>query len=131
MIGAVRTRPNLLAWQWGIYEGSHQDRRNLLVHALTAPLFLAGTIAFVSSPFVSLWFLPAGLLAMVSAMALQGRTHRLEKVAPAPFLGPLDVLARIVAEQWITFPRFVLSGTFGRAWRSGASAKAQGTPKSA
>jgi hypothetical protein len=34
-----------------------------------------------------------------------------------PFEGPLDVLSRIVLEQWITFPRFVLSGSFARAWR--------------
>ena len=25
---------------------------------------------------------------------------------------------RILAEQWITFPRYVLSGGFARAWRS-------------
>jgi hypothetical protein len=51
-------------------------------------------------------------------MAVQGRGHRLEKNAPVPFRGPLDVLARIFVEQWVTFPRFVLSGGFARAWRA-------------
>jgi hypothetical protein len=38
-------------------------------------------------------------------------------VRPVPFAGPVDVVSRIFAEQLITFPRFVLSGQFARAWR--------------
>lgn len=34
-----------------------------------------------------------------------------------PFRSPFDVLARLVVEPWVTFPRFVLSGGFVRAWR--------------
>jgi len=108
----------LLAWQWSIYREGHRDRRNLLVHILTVPLFMLGTCAMVLAPLVGAWFAPGGVLAMATAMALQGRTHRLEATPPQPFRGPLDVLARILAEQWITFPRYVLSGEFGRAWRS-------------
>jgi hypothetical protein len=118
-------RPHLLEWQWGIYEATHKNRRNLLLHAATVPFFLAGTLALVASPVLGLWLAPAGLLAMALVMLLQGRTHRLEEVAPAPFLGTGDVLGRMLAEQWITFPRFVLSGAFGRAWRA-AGATAEG-----
>jgi len=46
----------------------------------------------------------------------QGRGHKLETTAPAPFRGPADVAARLFVEQWITFPRFVFSGQFARAW---------------
>jgi hypothetical protein len=106
----------LLAWQWAIYRDAHQDRRNLLVHALTQPLFLAGSVAVLLSPIVG-WIGLTGLLLMVAAMAAQGRGHRREPSPPAPFRGPLDVVARILSEQWITFPRFVLSGHFARAWR--------------
>jgi hypothetical protein len=56
-----------------------------------------------------------GLLPL--AMALQGRGHRRESTPPAPFSGLPDVIFRIFAEQLITFPRFVLSGEFARAWR--------------
>jgi hypothetical protein len=40
-------------------------------------------------------------------------------VKPVPFRGPLDVLVRIFAEQFVTFPRFVLTGGLARAWRRG------------
>jgi len=108
---------SLLAWQWSLYPAGHRDRRNLLVHALTVPVFQLGTVAVLAAPFVRSWLAPAGLVAMAGAMALQGRTHRREGTPPYPFRGPGDVVARILAEQWLTFPRFVLSGGFARAWR--------------
>ena len=113
-------RGPFLAWQWSRYGPAHQDRRNLLVHALTAPVYIAGGILVLLSPFLSLWLLPGGLLAMGLVMFLQGRAHGLEKVRPAPFLGPGDLVLRLLAEQWFTFPRYVLTGGFGRAWRAKA-----------
>jgi sterol 14-demethylase len=114
----MKTRnENLLRWQWASYRAAHRDRRNLLVHAWTNPMFMAGTIAAFAAPLSHLWLLPLGAAAMGIAMALQGRTHRLEATPPAPFDGPFDVVARIFAEQWITFPRYVLGGEFGRALR--------------
>lgn len=99
------------------YTDVHHDRRNLVAHALTVPIFMAGTVAMLASPVVSWWLLPAGIGAMLAAMAAQGKGHSLEERAPAPFRGPGDVVVRIFVEQWITFPRFVLSGGFGRALR--------------
>jgi hypothetical protein len=110
----------LLAWQWSIYAEGHRDRRNLLVHILTVPVFLLGTCAVVAAPWLGWPAAPAGLAVMTIAMALQGRTHRREAIPPAHFRGPLDVLARIFAEQWITFPRYVLTGGLARTWRGGA-----------
>ena len=110
-------RSHLLSWQWSVYSGGHRHRTNLLVHILTVPVFIAGSIAVVFSGWLGIWLAPAGVAGMMAAIAIQGRTHRLESAAPAPFSGPLDVLARIFAEQWLTFPRFVLSGGFTRAWR--------------
>lgn len=111
-------RASLLAWQWQSYGDAHRDRRNLLLHALTNPLFLAGGAALLTG-IATLSLVPAlGALAMPIAMVLQGMGHRMEETPPAPFRGPLDVVARIFAEQWITFPRFVLSGDFARAWRA-------------
>ena len=115
---------SLLAWQWSNYPGGHRDRRNLLVHALTVPVFQVGTVALLMSPFVSAWLAVFGAGAMAGTMVLQGRTHRLERKAPLPFRGPGDVVARILAEQWLTFPRYVASGGFGQAWQeSSASAR--------
>jgi hypothetical protein len=110
-------RSNLLQWQWELYGAAHRERKNLLVHALTVPIFMGGTALLLLPPLFSFWLAPGGLAAMVFAAALQGRTHRLEAVRPMPFQGPWDVFARLMLEQWITFPRFVWTGGFGRAWR--------------
>ena len=116
---ATDDRPEgLLAWQWGRYPPSHRNRTNLLTHALTAPVYILGTLALVNSPFVpSLWLGLGGLAAMGGVMFIQGRTHRLETAPPSPFRGPLDVVQRLFVEQWINFPRYVLTGEFARAWR--------------
>jgi hypothetical protein len=113
-------RANLLAWQWKIYPGTHRDRRNLLVHAGTMPLFAAGLLLALATPWLGPLAL-AGLALLPLAMVAQGRGHRLESAPPAPFTGPSDVISRIFVEQLITFPRFVLSGQFARAWREGLS----------
>jgi hypothetical protein len=108
----------LIRWQWSLYPDGHHDRRNLALHAATNPLFLAGTCALIVAPFAGIVFAVAGPLALVALMAAQGRGHQLEQKAPVPFRGPGDVVARIFAEQWVTFPRFVLSGGFAAAWRA-------------
>jgi hypothetical protein len=107
----------LLRWQWSLYSTGHRDRRNLALHAVTNPLFLAGTCALVASPAAGLAVGAAGLAAMITGMAAQGGGHKREQTAPVPFRGPSDLLARFFVEQWVTFPRFVFSGGFARAWR--------------
>jgi hypothetical protein len=109
---------HLLAWQWRLYDNAHRDRANLAVHLTTVPLFLAGTVAVVLAPAVRPWLAAVGIAAMGAAIALQGRGHHREENAPSPFRGPRDAVARIFLEQWITFPRFVWSGGFARAWRA-------------
>ena len=106
----------LLKWQWSLYPDAHQDRRNLALHVATAPLFELGTLALIVSPVAGWPLAAAGALGMLTAVVAQGRGHKLEAVAPAPFRGAADVAARLFVEQWITFPRFVLSGRFARAW---------------
>lgn len=117
----------LLAWQFRNYAAAHHDRRNLLVHATTVPLFWAGSVALALAVPVGSHVLAAavgiavaGMLAMAAAVSLQGQGHARETGRPAPFRGPVDVVARIFAEQWITFPRFVATGGFARAWARGA-----------
>ena len=111
-------RGSLLSWQWAHYPSGHADRTNLIIHAITAPLFWSGLATLVLAP-ISGAPLGAlgGLVLIVIAIAAQGRGHKREQVAPLPFRGPLDVVARLFVEQLVTFPRFVLSGGFTRAWR--------------
>ncbi len=107
----------LLRWQWSGYLGTHCDRRNLVLHAATAPVFIAGAFALLSSPLLGSLAAAGGVGAMGLSLVAQRRGHRLEGKAPAAFRGPLDVIARFFAEQFVTFPRFILSGRFAAAWR--------------
>ena len=108
----------LLRWQWDGYAKDHQSRANLLIHIVAVPLFLIGTIALVAALFqLSLMLLAVALGCIVVAVALQGRGHRLEAVPPEPFTGPLNFASRLFFEQWVTFPRFVVSGGWSAALR--------------
>ena len=108
----------LLRWQWEGYPKYHQSRANLLIHIVAVPLFLVGTVMLVASalqPSVVLLAVAIGCIGV--AVALQGRGHRLEPVPPEPFSGPLNFVSRLFFEQWVTFPRFVVSGGWGAALR--------------
>jgi uncharacterized membrane protein YGL010W len=120
---AIGMRDDLLAWQWANYPAGHTDRKNLAIHIATTPLFLGGTVLAVVDLFIAPGYVLVGLAAMIVAVALQLRGHKLERNAPLPFAGPVDVVARLFVEQWVTFPRFVISGGFARAWRKGGAAR--------
>jgi hypothetical protein len=108
----------LLRWQWEGYAKYHQSRTNLLIHIVAVPLFLVGTIALLLAVVrLSLLAFALALGCIVVAISLQGRGHRLEPVPPEPFSGPLNFVSRLVFEQWVTFPRFVISGGWRTALR--------------
>ena len=111
-------RPDgLLAWQLDLYPGNHTRRNTLLLHAVSSPMFCLGCIALVVAPFTTPWIALAAV-EIPLALVVQGATHKQEPTPPVPFRSPLDFVARFFAEQWITFPRFVLGGGFARAWRA-------------
>jgi len=112
------TVSELLAWQWQGYARYHQARANLLMHIVLVPLFLAGNVALIIGAIRLDWIEAGfGAVCMVVSMALQGRGHRGEAVSPVPFSGAGNALARIFLEQWITFPRFVLTGGWWKGVR--------------
>ena len=107
--------PELLAWQWQGYARYHQNRANLLLHIVAVPVFLTGTVLVVIGALTpSIESAAAGVFCVVAAVVLQGRGHKLEPVPPEPFSGPANFIARLFFEQWVTFPRFVLSGGWSR-----------------
>jgi len=113
-------RQRLLQWQWSDYAAKHQSRLNLLLHLVTVPLFQLGTLILLCAlPTASGASAAVGVICMVGALAAQGRGHKLERETPAPFAGAGDFVSRFVAEQWVTFPRFVLSGGWYRNLRGG------------
>ena len=109
----------LLRWQWDNYPGTHSARGNLIMHLVTVPLFWAGTLLLIDSlvrPELRLDL--AGIAGVMLPVVAQGFGHkRLEPRAPAPFTSPWNFMARLVLEQWVTFPGDVLSGGWGRAFR--------------
>ena len=108
----------LLRWQWDGYPRVHRSRTNLLIHIVVVPLFVLGNVGLVVALLSTSWPLGAVSLAvMLVSVALQGRGHRREQLPPEPFTGPANALSRIFLEQWVTFPRFVLSGRWIRALR--------------
>lgn len=110
---------SFLVAQFGDYPRVHTTRANLLIHIVAVPVFDLSWVAFVAAVAARS---PAGALASVAvaaaAFAAEGRGHAVEPERPIPFAGPRDVVTRIFAEQFITFPRFVLSGGWGRACRA-------------
>lgn len=105
----------LLAWQWRGYSGTHRDRVNLLIHMVAVPAFIAGILAAGMQILHARWFgVAVALLVAIGAFALQTLGHQREKIQPQPFLGPKDFFARVFAEQFVTFPRFVLMGQWVR-----------------
>jgi len=107
--------PRLLTRQWHGYAIHHRHRTNLLLHIVAVPLFMAASALIGLAAWrPSLGLLEACIAGLVVSVAIQGRGHRL-KAPPGPFAGPADFVGRLLAEQWVTFPRFVLSGGW---WRS-------------
>ena len=110
----------LLRWQWQAYPGNHVTRVNLLLHIFTVPFFWAGTVLLVLGLAGLSWpLLVLGSACILVPLIAQGRGHKLEPMPPAKFTGPWNFVARLFLEQWITFPRFVLTGGWWRNYRSG------------
>ena len=108
----------LLRWQWEGYPRYHRTRFNLLLHIVVVPLFLFGNIAVVVALLQRSWIVAVGgVIAMVVSVAMQGRGHGREPTPSEPFTGPRNAVSRIFLEQWVTFPRFVLSGGWLHALR--------------
>jgi len=106
----------LIRWQYRGYAIFHRSRENLLMHIVCVPLFIAGNIGLIVTVANLMWLGSiAAIAVMIVSVALQGRGHARERHPAEPFTGAINAIARIFLEQWITFPRFVLSGGWRRA----------------
>lgn len=114
-------KENLLRWQWEGYPAYHQSRLNLALHIVAVPAFLVGNVLMVLALLQGAWLTALGWLVFSAvAFGLQGVGHKQEPNASIPFSSPANAAARILLEQWVTFPRFVLSGGWWRALRQAA-----------
>ena len=109
------TTSGLLAWQWSDYRAKHRNQLNLAIHIVAVPLFMLGCVAVaVGLLRLAPFRVVSGNVAMTVSIGLQGIGHRSEPEQPAPFASFGDFVKRFFTEQWVTFPRFVLSGRFFR-----------------
>ncbi|MBU3054939.1 Mpo1-like protein [Pseudomonas indica] len=116
---AVKRHPHPLNWQWRGYATNHRHPTNLVLHLIAVPLFILSTLLLLTALF-QLRLLPLllGVIGLFAALALQQHGHRLEEHAPEPFLDRQDAVERLLMEQFVTFPRFLLSGGWWRAWKN-------------
>ena len=49
------TPRQLLRWQWNGYQRTHLSRANLVIHAITVPGFMLGTIT-IACAIVTCWY---------------------------------------------------------------------------
>ncbi|MBY0236078.1 MAG: DUF962 domain-containing protein [Burkholderiaceae bacterium] len=112
----------LLRWQWEGYSRYHQSRANLQLHIVMVPLFLLGNTVLIFALAQGFWLVAMlAIAAMVVSIATQGRGHATERVPPEPFTSKSNAVSRILLEQWVTFPRFVLTGGWLNALRRTAA----------
>lgn len=110
-------RQHLLRWQWELYPAGHKRRLTLAIHLVSTPLFVLGTL-MLGAAVLGWYYAVAGASFMFATLMLQGWSHKQEDEKPVPFLGPMDFVSRFFVEQFVTFPRFVVSGELARAWKS-------------
>jgi hypothetical protein len=111
-------RTDLVSWQWQGYPTFHQRGVTLWIHLFAVPAFVASTLAVVFYlATMELVFAGLSFAGMLVAFAAQGIAHKKEPNAPIPFAGAGDFASRLFLEQFVTFPRFVLTGGWWRALR--------------
>jgi hypothetical protein len=108
------------AEQWNGYPERHQNKLNLLIHIVTVPLVWLAAIQVLGGLLLMLvgvgglkmWFYAALWIAI--ALFAQSYGNGLEANKPKPAGSPKDFAINALVEQFLTFPRFVLTGQWLR-----------------
>jgi hypothetical protein len=111
------TFSELLEAQWSDYPERHRHRTNLLIHIVAVPAVWWAAIQGLGALFLMLLGVPGAFAmlfwsAVLAAVALfvQVRGDALEARPPEPLGAAPEAAKKLVAEQFVTFPRFVLTG---------------------
>ncbi len=106
----------LIRWQWKDYSLFHASKLNLLIHIVAVPVFLVANVSLVLALLQgNVWRVVGSLIEMLIAFGVQAIGHGKESNPSIPFSSSTNAFGRIFIEQWINFPRFVLSGAWYRA----------------
>jgi phage terminase small subunit len=97
------------------YAATHRHPSNLLLHLIAVPLFIVASLLLLSGLLgASLLPVVLGAIGLVAALALQRQGHKLEEQEADT---DQECLQELLLQQFVTFPRFILSGDWWRAWR--------------
>ena len=109
----------LIQWQWESYTDFHHSRLNLLMHIVLVPGFIFANLYLIYSLINGHYlFALLSLAGMGLSIALQGVGHKQEAQPSIPFTSPFNAVSRMLVEQWINFPRFVLTGGWWQALKT-------------
>ena len=106
----------LIEKQWSDYSERHRNKTNLLIHIVTVPLVwiagiqLFGSVLLLVSGLGVFKFMVWAAILIGVALFAQSHGNSMEATKPAPFTNWKDFAMNAAAEQFVTFPRFVLSG---------------------
>lgn len=116
---------DLVEKQWSNYADRHRQRNNLLMHIVAVPVLWLGAFQLLGGLLLLLLGVPGafGMLFWAAALIglslfVQAQGHSGESIEPEKFADAGDFLRRLLAEQFINFPRFVLSGQWLRNLRA-------------
>jgi hypothetical protein len=113
------TFPQLLEAQWSDYPERHTHRTNLLIHILAVPMSWFGAFWILGGFLLMLMGVPGafgmlfwGAAFIAGALAAQHYGNSLEGRRAPPIRDPKQFARHAFAEQFVTFPRFVLTGAW-------------------
>jgi hypothetical protein len=118
------TFAEVLNQQWSDYSERHRNKLNLLIHIATVPLVWIAGIQTVGALMLlligvgGLGVLFTAAILVAIALFAQSYGNGLEEIKPRPFTGAKDFALNAVAEQFVTFPRFVLAGHWLRNFQA-------------
>lgn len=114
------TFADVLNQQWSDYSERHRNKVNLLIHIVTVPLvwiaalqvFGGLVLMLIGVGGLKMWVYAAILVGL--ALFAQSYGNGMEAIKPKPFTNAKDYALNAAAEQFVTFPRFVLTGQWLR-----------------
>jgi hypothetical protein len=110
--------------QWNDYSERHRNKTNLIIHVVTVPLVwlaaieVAGALLLMLIGVGGLKIFVWALIMVAIALFAQNYGNQMEAVKPPPLTNAKDFAINAAAEQFVTFPRFVLTGGWLRNFQA-------------
>lgn len=109
----------MMKQQWNSYGKFHKSRLNLLIHMVAVPFCLIGVVNFAGSMVrLSIGGMISSAIIAALAFGAQLFGHTQEEFSDEPMTDVKESATRILLEQCVTFPKYVLTGQWYTAFKS-------------